>query len=60
MDGPSTAVADVVIDLAIGLEAALSGTEGADVGLRLRVRAADLLTTAADPGDRIYDDIKAL
>ena len=60
MDGPSTTVADIVVDLSIGLEATLSGTDASDVSLRLRVRAADLLATADDPGDIIYDDVKAL
>ena len=58
--GPSTAVADIVIDLSVGLEAALSGADTSDVGLRLRMRAADLLATADDPGDLIYDDLEEL
>ena len=58
--GPSTAIADIVIDLSVGLEAALSGADTSDVGLRLRMRAADLLATANDPGDLIYDDVKQL
>ena len=60
MDGPSTAVADIVTDLSIGLEAALSGTDRSDVSLRLRLRAGDLLATPDDPGDRIYSDVKKL
>ena len=60
MDGPSTTVADIVIDLSIGLEATLSGTDTSEVGLRLRARAADLLAAVDDPGDTIYDDVKAL
>ncbi len=60
MDGPSTTAADIVIDLSIGLEATLSGTDTSDVSLRLRVRAADMLATADDPGNIIYDDVKAL
>ena len=60
MDGPSTAVADIVTDLSIGLEAALSGTDRSDVSLRLRLRAGDLLATPDDPGDRIYTDVKEL
>lgn len=60
MDGSSVAVADVLIDLSVGLEAALSGTDSSDVSLRLRLRAADLLTTPDDPGDRIYKDVKEL
>ena len=60
MDGPSTVVADIVTDLSIGLEATLSGTDTSEVGLRLRVRAADLLATAGDPGNIIYDDMKSL
>ena len=60
MDGPSTSVADIVTDLSIGLEAALSGTDRSDVSLRLRSRAADLLATDDDPADLIYEDVKAL
>ena len=60
LDGPATIVADIVIDLSVGLEAALSGTDTSDVGLRLRVRAADLLATPDDPGDIIYEDVKLL
>ena len=60
MDGPSTTVADIVLDLSVGLEAVLSGTEASDVSLRLRLRAADLLATVEDPGDTIYQDVKQL
>ena len=60
MDGPSTVFADAVIDLSIGLEATLSGSDTSDVSLRLRTRAADLLAATDDPGNVIYDDVKAL
>lgn len=60
MDGPSTTVADIVIDLSVGLEATLSGIDTSDVSLRLRVRAADLLASHDDPGEIIYDDVKRL
>ncbi|MYH68543.1 MAG: hypothetical protein F4152_08405 [Dehalococcoidia bacterium] len=60
MDGSTTAIADILIDLSVGLEAVLSGTDRTDVSLRLRLRAADLLATSDDPGDRIYQDVKAL
>ena len=58
--GTSTTVADIVVDLSVGLEAALSGADTSDVGLRLRMRTADLLATADDPGDLIYDDVNEL
>ena len=48
----------IVTDLSIGLEAALSGTDGSDVSRRSR--AADLLATDDDPADFIYEDVKAL
>lgn len=54
------AFADVAIDLSIGLEAAFSEAETSEVGLRLRTRAADLLSTEEDPADRIYQDVKQL
>ena len=60
MDGSSSNVADILIDLSVGLEAALSGTDRSDVSLRLRLRAADLLATPNDSGDRIYKDVKEL
>lgn len=60
MDGASATVADVLIDLSVGLEAALSGTDRSDVSLRLRLRAADLLATPSDSGDRIYEDVREL
>ncbi len=60
LDGPSTTVADIVVDLSIGLEAALAGNDTSEVGLRLRVRAADLLATTEDPSDVIYQDVKQL
>lgn len=60
LDGPSTSVADIAVDLSIGLEAALAGADTSDVSLRLRVRAADLLATPDDPGDVIYEDVKLL
>lgn len=58
--GRSTTYADIVTDLAIGLEAAFGGAGRSEVSLRLRTRAADLLSTGNDPADRIYQDVKEL
>ena len=58
--GTSTTIADIVTDLAIGLEAAFAAADRSEVSLRLRTRAADLLATDNDPGDCIYQDIKEL
>ena len=60
IDGRATTHADIVTDIAIGLEAAFAGTGHSEVSLRLRTRAADLLATDDDPGDRIYQDVKEL
>ncbi len=49
-----------LVDLAIALEAALSGTDKNDVLLRLRTRAAALLATENDPAGSIFDDIGLL
>lgn len=48
------------MDLSIGLEAALAGTDKTEIGLRLRTRAADILATDADPPEAIYRAVKTL
>lgn len=58
--GRSTTYADIVTDLTIGLEAAFGGAGRSGGSLRLRTRAADLLSTGNDPADRIYQDVKEL
>lgn len=58
-DGNSD-IADTIIDISIGLEAALAGSETSEIGLRLRTRAADILSTASDPPESIYRDVKTL
>ena len=60
LDGWTPGIMDQVVDLAIGLEAALAGTDKTEVALRLRARAADILATDADPPDAIYRDVKTL
>jgi|SRR5581483_811711 len=60
LDGYTPGLADQVVDLAIGLEAALAGTDTTEIGLRLRTRAADILATDADPTEAIYRDVKTL
>jgi len=60
LDGGTPGITDQVIDLAIGIEAALAGTDTSEVGLRLRTRAAGLLATDTDPPDAIYRDVKTL
>ncbi|MDO8614908.1 MAG: HEPN domain-containing protein [Dehalococcoidia bacterium] len=60
LDGQTPGIVDQVIDLAIGMEAALAGTDRTDIGLRLRTRAADILATDADPPEAIYRDVKTL
>ena len=60
VEGPLASEPLTAVDLAIGLESALSGVGTSSVGLRLRIRGADLLATDDDPGDIIYGDIKAL
>ena len=49
-----------IIDLAISLEAALSGTDKPGVTKRLKARGAALLTTNNDPADDIGSDIGLL
>lgn len=53
---------DCIVDLATALEAILlGGTKSNDeIGLRLKTRAAALLTTDEDPGRRIFEDIGLL
>lgn len=46
-----------IVDLATAFEAALSGKEKDDVTLRLKVRAATLLSTELDPADKIFKDV---
>jgi hypothetical protein len=60
LDGHTPGLADQVVDLAIGLEAALSGTDTTEIGLRLRARAANILAADADPPEAIYRDVKTL
>lgn len=60
LDGRTPGIVDQVVDLAIGLEAALAGTDRTEIGLRLRTRAAGILATDADPTDAIYRDVKTL
>jgi hypothetical protein len=60
LDGPTPSLADQVVDLAIGLEAALAGTDKTEISLRLRTRAADILATDADTPESIYRDVKML
>ncbi|MGI8423631.1 MAG: hypothetical protein ACR2NO_05895 [Chloroflexota bacterium] len=60
LNGHTPGLADQAVDLAIGLEAALAGTDKTEIGLRLRTRAAEILTTDADPPEAIYRDVKTL
>lgn len=60
LDGRTPGIVDQVIDLSIGLEAALAGTERTEIGLRLRTRAAAVLATELDSPDAIYRDVKVL
>jgi hypothetical protein len=60
IEGRNPTLDDQVIDLAVGLEAVLSGTDATEVGLRLRTRAAKLLATDEDSSERIYRDVRAL
>ena len=46
-----------IVDLATAFEAVLSGTAKEDVTLRLRTRAATLLSTDRDPADKIFRDV---
>ena len=58
--GQSPGVVDQVVDLAVGLEAALSGVDKTEIGLRLRSRAGALLATDEDSAESIYRDVKVL
>ena len=49
-----------IVDLATALEATLSGTDKADVTLRICTRAAIILQTETDPAPVIFADVKAL
>lgn len=60
LDGRYPSLADQVVDLAIGLEAALGGADKSEIGLRLRARAAAILAADADPPEVIYRDVKTL
>jgi len=52
---------DVLVDIGVGLEAALlGGADHEEIGLRLRSRAAALLATSGDPPKTIYEDVKRL
>jgi hypothetical protein len=51
---------DRLMDVSIGLEAALGGPDRADLALRLRTRAALLLGVDEDSPDALYDDVKVL
>ncbi|HYK96126.1 MAG TPA: hypothetical protein VE011_09715 [Candidatus Dormibacteraeota bacterium] len=56
----TAAWADVVIDIAIGLEAALSTGEREEITLRIKTRAAQLLARAGDPPSAIFEDVGEL
>ena len=58
LDERSPTLVDQIIDLSIGLEAALAGTDRAEIGLRLRSRAAAILAGPDDPAEAIYRDVK--
>jgi hypothetical protein len=49
-----------VVDLTTALEATLSGTDKADVTMRICSRAAQILSTDRDSPQTIYGDVKAL
>jgi hypothetical protein len=51
---------DRLLLIAIGLESALGGPDGSDVGLRLRTRAAHLLGSDGDSADDVYDAVRLL
>lgn len=48
---------DLVIDLAVGIEAALAGQSSQDLTLSLKSRAAYLLSMPGDPAERIFDHV---
>jgi hypothetical protein len=60
IDETATGISDQVVDLAVGLEAALAGTERTEIGLRLRLRAAQLLSNDGDSPEQIYSDVGGL
>lgn len=60
LDGSSPWFADQVVDIAVGMEAALAGADVDEISLRLRTRAATILSTVDDPPDGIYRDVKTL
>lgn len=60
LDTWSPSLVDPIVDLAIGLEAALAGTDRTEVGLRLRTRAAGILAADGDPPDSVYRDVRTL
>lgn len=49
---------DQLVDISVALEAALLDDSNQEISLRLRLRAAQLLSTDADPADRIFRDVK--
>ncbi len=56
----SAAWGDVVIEIAIGLEAALSTGEKDEITLRIRSRAAHLLARPGDPATDLFADVGEL
>jgi hypothetical protein len=60
LDETSTNLPDQVVDISVGLEAALAGREKTEVSLRLRLRAAQLLSTDADRPEQIFADVREL
>jgi hypothetical protein len=56
----AAAWSDVVIDIAIGLEAALSTAERDEITLRIKNRAAQLLARPGDPPTAIFADVGEL
>lgn len=51
---------DKLLELGMGLEAALGGPDRADIALRLRLRSAMLLGSSEDPAERVFDAVKVL
>ena len=60
LDETAASLPDQAVDLAVGLEAALAGKERTEVGLRLRLRAAQLLSSEIDSPQQIYADVGGL
>lgn len=56
----AAAWADVLIDITIGLEAALSTGERDEITLRIKSRAANLLARPGDPPGAIFGDVGEL